>query len=277
MRLRASPLLQPFQLVVGDSMPENAPLGEQTTLLLMKTLRSMKFAAWVATVPAFLAAVTAVNVYLGEARRANFERLRYTHDAYSNYTNYLETKRGDHLRCLDYLADPKNISDEDFIELFQYKPKYAFQFRSSRHAGLRLCVPQEDAETLGLFDKPEWQEDDFAHFKRALQQHHGFIVTKLDAALIGYPREVADREVTCENFAAFLTSGVTSVNHGILGKFIARAIDRGLVRKDNFPNIYEFHKHIASLTANFESSDSLDCTKIPRKSRLQRFLEDLLG
>jgi hypothetical protein len=130
---------------------------------------------------------------------------------------------------------------------------------------------------VALFRKSEWSEKDFKQFKREYDAEHGFIVTKLDEALIGYPGEVADRKVTCENFAAFLMSGVATTNHGVLGKFIQRSIERKLVRKDNYPNIFEFENDVAKLTENFERKEPIDCSKIPRRSWFAKLVDSWSG
>jgi hypothetical protein len=80
--------------------------------------------------------VTAIGVYTGEAQRAAFEKLRYTHEAYSRYIDYQETRRGDHTRCLDYLIDPAKITDQEFDELFLFSPQYIFKYEPTRHSGL---------------------------------------------------------------------------------------------------------------------------------------------
>jgi hypothetical protein len=250
---------------------------------LLKTHRSVRKAAWAAAISTFFAMITALGVYSGETERATFQKLRYTSDSYSAYLDYREKKaeRIEVMRCINYLIDATKITDKEFVEFFDFSPQYTFTYDPARHRGLRECVDQkgENAATMqALFEqKDKWSEDDFRHLRRALSEGAGSIVTRFDAALIGYPREVIDRIVTCENFAGFLMAGVATTGHGILGKYIQRGKDLKLVRMDNFPNIYEFHEHVSGLTKKFERNEPIDCSRIPRKSRLRKTIETLFG
>src|SRR5262249_15062537 len=69
-----------------------------------------------------------------------------------------------------------------------------------------------------------------------------------------------------ENFGGYLTSEAynPAFGFGIMGRFLNRAIDLHIIRKDNFPNLLNFTQDLSKATAKF--TKVLDCSGIRNKS-----------
>jgi hypothetical protein len=69
-----------------------------------------------------------------------------------------------------------------------------------------------------------------------------------------------------ENFGGYLTSEAynPAFGFGIMGRFLNRAVELHVVRKDNFPNLLSFTQDLAKATAKF--TKVLDCNGIRNRS-----------
>jgi hypothetical protein len=64
---------------------------------------------------------------------------------------------------------------------------------------------------------------------------------------------------------------------GIMGRFLNRAIDLHIIRKENFPNLLSFTQDLSKATAKF--TKVLDCSGVRNKSETfpQRVWNTLFG
>jgi len=222
---------------------------------------------------------TATNVYRGEQYRAKFENLSYTQRVYAEYAKD-RVARPELPGCMYVLQDEKAITDKEFVAILDDQPEHdadhnflplrGFTYDKKRHADLDRCVDGQDIKKLLVAADVELKSaegnDQARKFTDAIQTKIDGGLTTLDAALIAYRSPMGDRRMLCENFGGYLTAEAhnPAIGFGIMGRFLNRAIDLQILRKDNFPNLLSFTQDLSKATAKF--TKVLDCSGIRNKS-----------
>jgi len=243
--------------------------SEAPTTVQMIAPRSMKFAAWASTAAAVLALFTARSVYQGEQERAMYEKMRYTHATYSSYIDFRRS-RGRTLKCTAALLDSNKVSDDDLKAILLHERGVEFKYDKVRHADLAECVDGDDVRAL--FEEERWDKSQKRKALDAMDDKLAWSVTVLDAALVGYFRDIGDKIILCENFAGFLQTGQAQAGFGIPGRYLQRLMSPGLklLRADNYPNLHRFTSDVAKLTEDY--TKPLSCDRLvelyPPKPRL---------
>jgi hypothetical protein len=206
----------------------------------------MKIAAWASTAAAVLALFTARSVYQGEQERATYEKMRYTHATYSSYIDFRRS-RGRTLQCTAALIDAKKVTDDDLRAILLFDRGIEFKYDKIRHADLVECVERDDVKAL--FEEERWDRKQMRKVMDAINDKLAWSITVLDAALVGYLRDIGDKIILCENFSGFLQSGLGQAGVGIPGKYLQRLMsaEMKLLRVDNYPNLHRFTSDVAKL------------------------------
>jgi hypothetical protein len=146
-----------------------------------------------------------------------------------------------------------------------------FQYDRRRHGALAACVG--DASLKSLFAKDalgtsdEEKAEKAGMIKDAIDDKMAWNVTVLDAELVGYTHEKADKGIICENFVGFIQTDrqLEEMGYGLYGKFLLRlmADEVKLIRRDNYPNISRFTTDLAGISDGF--TKHIDCAKLPAR------------
>ena len=222
---------------------------------------------------------TATNVYRGEQYRAKFENLSYIQRVYAEYAKD-RVARPELPGCMLVLQDEKAITDKEFVAILDDQPERDadrtflplrdFTYDKKRHADLERCVDNQEIKKLLVGENVELKSvegnDQARKFIDAIQIKIDGGLTTLDAALIAYNSPMGNRHTLCENFGGYLTSEAhnPAFGFGIMGRFLIRAIDLHIIRKENFPNLLTFTQDLSKPTAKF--TKVLDCNGIRNKS-----------
>jgi hypothetical protein len=178
------------------------------------------------------------------------------------------------------LQDERAITDNEFVAILGDQPERGadhnflplrdFIYDKLRHTDLERCVDNQEIKKLLVGENVELKSvegnDQVRKFIDAVQIKIDGGMTTLDAALIAYNSPMGDRHMLCENFGGYLTSEAYNpqFGFGVMGRFLNRAIDLHILRKDNFPNLLSFTQDLSKATAKF--SKVLDCSSIKSKS-----------
>jgi hypothetical protein len=244
-----------------------------------KSRLSSIVSTWFSTIALGVSVWTATNVYRGEQYRAKFENLSYTQRVYAEYAKD-RVARPDLSGCMYVLQDEKAITDKEFVAILgdqperdadhNFLPLRDFTYDKTRHVDLERCVDTQEIKKLLVGENVELKSEEGNDQTRklidAIQIKIDGGLTTLDAALVAYNSPMGDRHLLCENFGGYLTSEAynPAFGFGIMGRFLSRAIDLHIVRKDNFPNLLNFTQDLSRATAKF--TEVLDCSGIRNKS-----------
>jgi hypothetical protein len=232
------------------------------TSAILKAVKVMRASAFIAAIAAGFTSWTALSVYSGEQERLDYEKLRFTHAAYYAYVDYRRQRKTGTLKCTEAFttkpqgADAYFVSDDDIRNIFLFdRGHVSFAYDRTRHLGLVECVDNPDVKAL--FSKDTWDEVDLRRVMDGINEKMSWSIAMLDAALIGYFREVGNRVIMCENFAGFLMTGRDQVGYGIPGVFLKRLSSVDLIRHENYPNLHAFLSDVAKMTRDFKGK--VDC------------------
>ena len=129
--------------------------------------------------------------------------------------------------CLEALLE---LDDKELPDLLKYNRELKFRYRPSSHTPLAACLRKDSQE-----DDPPAPETWTLNETRLVRAKILPRIDALDTVLISYTRDIGDPGFICENVI-----GIFDTGEKVVGRFLKRMIDTGIIHKGNYPNIWKF-------------------------------------